>query len=66
VDGLCLHVHQLARKHGQLRQATTTMVEKVMTFLDQLDQENKINLINSLREVTDGKVGYKPITSIFS
>lgn len=56
VDGLCLHVHQLARKHGQLRQATTTMVEKVMTFLDQLDQENKIKLINSLREVTDGKI----------
>ncbi|KNZ60315.1 hypothetical protein VP01_1571g2 [Puccinia sorghi] len=56
IDGLCLQVHQLARKHGQLRQATTTMVEKVMTFLDQLDQENKIKLINSLREVTDGKI----------
>ncbi|POW19845.1 hypothetical protein PSHT_04212 [Puccinia striiformis] len=56
IPGLCLQVHQLARKHGQLRQATTTMVEKVMTFLDQLDQENKINLINSLREVTDGKI----------
>ncbi|MBW0509753.1 hypothetical protein O181_049468 [Austropuccinia psidii MF-1] len=56
IDGLCLHVHQLARKHGQLRQATSSMVEKVMSFLDLVDQKSKTKLINSLREVTDGKI----------
>ncbi|WAQ83048.1 hypothetical protein PtA15_3A414 [Puccinia triticina] len=56
IDGLCLHVHQLARKHGQLRQATTTMVDRVMSFLGELDQANKIKLIDSLREVTEGKI----------
>lgn len=56
IESLRLHVHQLARKHGQLRQAITSMVDKVMTFLTELDQNNKIKLINSLREVTDGKI----------
>jgi 26S proteasome regulatory subunit N5 len=58
IEGLCLQVHQLARKHGQLRQATTTMVEKVMSFIEKVgdDQEKKIKMIESLREVTEGKV----------
>ncbi|KAA1110616.1 hypothetical protein PGT21_027739 [Puccinia graminis f. sp. tritici] len=58
IEGLCLQVHQLARKHGQLRQATTTMVEKVMSFIEKVDdhQQDKIKMIESLREVTEGKI----------
>ncbi|CAH7683721.1 PCI domain-containing protein [Phakopsora pachyrhizi] len=56
IDGLCQNVQQLSRKHGQLRQATTTMVEKVMTFLELVSQEDNLKLINSLREVTEGKI----------
>ena len=47
----------LSKKHGQLRQAITNMVQKVMTFLDDTpDKTIKLSVINTLRTVTEGKI----------
>ncbi|EGG09295.1 uncharacterized protein MELLADRAFT_77173 [Melampsora larici-populina 98AG31] len=56
LDSLAQHVQQLSRKHGQLRQATTTMVEKVMEFLPNVNETSKCKLLEGLREVTEGKI----------
>lgn len=50
------HIVLLSKKHGQLRQATQKMVENVMTYLDSLEGQTKLDLIETLREVTEGKV----------
>ena len=48
----------LSKKHGQLKQATTKMVQVAMSFIDEApDQEKKLSLIETLRTVTEGKVG---------
>ena len=50
-------VLQLSRKHGQLKQAITKMVQEVMTFLDETPGlDKKLSVIETLRTVTDGKV----------
>ncbi|KAI9833297.1 MAG: hypothetical protein M1819_003692 [Sarea resinae] len=50
----------LSKKHGQLKQATTKMVQVVMSFLDDLkedtDKEKKLSVIETLRTVTEGKI----------
>jgi 26S proteasome regulatory subunit N5 len=47
----------LSKKHGQLKQATTKMVQEVMTFLDDTPSlERKLATIETLRTVTEGKV----------
>ncbi|KZF19288.1 hypothetical protein L228DRAFT_251409 [Xylona heveae TC161] len=46
----------LSKKHGQLKQATTKMVQVVMSFLDDADMENKLSVIETLRTVTEGKI----------
>lgn len=47
----------LSKKHGQLKQATTAMVQEVMKFLDDApDLDTKIKTIDSLRTVTEGKI----------
>lgn len=47
----------LSKKHGQLKQAITKMVQVVMSFLDDTpDMETKLRLIETLRTVTEGKV----------
>jgi 26S proteasome regulatory subunit N5 len=47
----------LSKKHGQLKQATTKMVQVVMGFLDDTpNMETKMNVIETLRTVTEGKV----------
>jgi len=46
----------LSKKHGQLRQATVRMVEQAMTYLDQLEGQDKLKLIETLREITEGKI----------
>ncbi len=49
----------LSKKHGQLKQAITKMVQTVMGFIhDTPDVETKLALIETLRTVTEGKVGY--------
>lgn len=51
------HVLLLSKKHGQLKQATTKMVQVVMGFLDDTPSlETKLSVIETLRTVTEGKV----------
>lgn len=46
----------LAKKRGQLKRAITDMVHLAMGWLDGLGKEKKIELIQTLSEVTDGKI----------
>ena len=47
----------LSKKHGQLKQATTKMVQVVMTFIDEApNADAKLSVIETLRTVTEGKV----------
>ncbi|EER24382.1 PCI domain containing protein [Coccidioides posadasii C735 delta SOWgp] len=51
------HVVALSKKHGQLKQATTKMVQVVMGFLDETpNMDVKMSLIETLRNVTEGKI----------
>jgi 26S proteasome regulatory subunit N5 len=48
----------LSKKHGQLKQAITKMVQVVMEFLDKAPSVDiKLSTIEALRTVTEGKVG---------
>ncbi|EEB08182.2 19S proteasome regulatory subunit Rpn502 [Schizosaccharomyces japonicus yFS275] len=47
----------LSKKHGQLKQAMTSLVQHVMGYLDDIkDKKIKIDLIETLRGITDGKI----------
>jgi 26S proteasome regulatory subunit N5 len=47
----------LSKKHGQLKQAITKMVQVVMGFLDETpNADTKLSVIETLRTVTEGKV----------
>ncbi|KAG1468416.1 hypothetical protein G6F56_003844 [Rhizopus delemar] len=47
----------LSKKHGQLKNATSKMVQEAMTYLDSTpNMETKLELIDTLRTVTDGKI----------
>ncbi|KAF9381724.1 26S proteasome non-ATPase regulatory subunit 12 [Podila verticillata] len=47
----------LSKKHGQLKQAITRMIQESMECLDKTpDMKTKLELIDTLRTVTDGKV----------
>ncbi|RKF75413.1 26S proteasome non-ATPase regulatory subunit 12 [Golovinomyces cichoracearum] len=47
----------LSKKHGQLKQAITKMVQEIIIFLDFTpDLETKLSIIETLRTVTDGKI----------
>lgn len=47
----------LSKKHGQLKQAITKMVQVVMGFLDSApDLETKLTTIETLRTITEGKI----------
>jgi 26S proteasome regulatory subunit N5 len=47
----------LSKKHGQLKQAITKMVQVVMGFLDDTPNlETKLRIIETLRTVTEGKI----------
>lgn len=49
----------LSKKHGQLKQAITKMVQVVMGFLaDAPSLDTKLSTIEALRTVTEGKVSY--------
>lgn len=51
------HVLLLSKKHGQLKQAITKMVQTIMTFLDDTPNlDTKLSVIETLRTVTEGKV----------
>lgn len=60
----------LSKKHGQLKQAITKMVQVVMGFLHQTPStEVKLSVIESLRTVTEGKVchtgGFQVETAVY-
>ncbi|KAI4258185.1 MAG: hypothetical protein L6R42_005257 [Xanthoria sp. 1 TBL-2021] len=47
----------LSKKHGQLKQATTKMVQVAMAFIDEAPTpEKKLSIIETLRTVTEGKI----------
>jgi 26S proteasome regulatory subunit N5 len=47
----------LSKKHSQLKQAITKMVQTVMGFLDETPNlETKLSVIETLRTVTEGKI----------
>lgn len=50
-------VQLLSKKHGQLKQAITTMIQEVIKGLDEApDLDTKIETIENIRTVTEGKV----------
>lgn len=54
---VCKYVLAISKKRNQIKQAITKMVQTAMTFLDQIkDKETKVELINSLRQVCEGKI----------
>lgn len=61
----------LTKRRGQAKKAITDMIQQAMTYLDKMPtREEKFNLINTLREATDGKifveVEYARCTRIYS
>lgn len=51
------NIVMLSKKHGQLKQAITMMIQESMECLDKTpDMKTKLELIDTLRTVTDGKV----------
>lgn len=47
----------LSKKHGQIKQAATKMVQVAMSFLDETPSlETKLSVIETLRTVTEGKI----------
>ena len=52
------NIQVLSKKHGQLKIAITRMVQLVMNFLPETPSlETKLSVIDTLRTVTEGKVG---------
>lgn len=50
-------IQLLSKKHGQLKGAITRMVQRCIEFLDDaLSQEVKLELMDTLRAVTEGKI----------
>lgn len=53
----------LSKKHGQLKGAVQAMVEQAMGWLDEIKQrdgvERWLELVETLRQVTEGKVSIK-------
>merc|ERR1712217_62336 len=50
------HIVMLSKRRAQLRRAITDMVHLAMSWLDAQTKEKKIELINTLNEVTEGKI----------
>jgi hypothetical protein len=53
----------MSKRRGQLKAATKKMVKKAMTFLDQLDYDNKMALLDVLMKVTEGRVRFLCLAS---
>jgi len=50
------HIVVLSKKRGQLKRPITDMVGLGMSWLDKLTKERKVELIQTLSEVTEGKI----------
>ncbi|KAJ2406433.1 proteasome regulatory particle subunit, partial [Coemansia sp. RSA 2530] len=50
-------VAAMAKKHGQLKQAIVKMVQSAMEYVDKTpDEQTRVELIEALRTVTEGKI----------
>ncbi|KAJ2071658.1 proteasome regulatory particle subunit [Coemansia sp. S155-1] len=50
-------VAAMAKKHGQLKQAIAKMVQSAMEYVDKTpDEQTRVELIEALRTVTEGKI----------
>ena len=51
------HLTIMSKKRNQLKQAVTKMVQAAMTYVENIaDEHVKLDLISTLRTVTEGKV----------
>ncbi|ERL86079.1 26S proteasome non-ATPase regulatory subunit 12 [Dendroctonus ponderosae] len=51
------HIIMLTKRRSQLKQAVTKMVQECCTYVDETpDQEAMVKLIDTLRQVTEGKI----------
>lgn len=50
------HIVLFSKKRGQLKRAITDMVHLAMSWLDAETKERQIELMDTLKEVTDGKI----------
>ncbi|CAH8824826.1 unnamed protein product [Trichobilharzia szidati] len=51
------HLILMTKKHGQMKQAVSKMVQKAMEYLEKTpDEKTKLELIEALRTVTEGKI----------
>jgi len=50
------YIVMLSKKRGQLKRPITDMVHLAMSWLDGLDKDKKMDLIETLNEVTKGKI----------
>lgn len=51
------NIHLLSKRRSQLKQAVTKMVQEAFTYVDQIqDMERKLQLIDTLRTVSSGKI----------
>ncbi|CEQ42884.1 SPOSA6832_04744, partial [Sporobolomyces salmonicolor] len=56
LEQLNAHLQLLSKKHGQLRLAVVKMVDKAMEFVPELEGKDKLELIETLRDITEGKI----------
>lgn len=60
------HIFLLSKRRGQLKLAVTKMVQKACELVDQApNRETKLELIETLRDVTAGKVCEKKKMKFF-
>lgn len=51
------HIVLLTKRRSQIKQAVTKMIQECCTYVDQMpDKKTKLELIDTLRTVTAGKV----------
>lgn len=51
------HISLLSKRRSQLKQAVVKMVQECCRYVDEItDEEIKLKLIDTLRNVTEGKV----------
>ena len=57
IEQLNAHILILAKRRAQLKQAIADMVKEAMTYIDQIsNKDDRVNLVSTLRTVTDGKI----------
>jgi len=50
------HIVMMSKKRGQLKRPITDMVHLCMKWLDDLNKEKKVEMIQTLSEITEGKI----------